>query len=197
MFDIWLRRQIDPVLNRMAASVAKAGMSANQLTIIGVAIGVGAATAIATGNFAAGLFLIAANRLFDGLDGAVARVSGATEWGGYLDILADYAFYVAVPIGFAIAIPGTGLAIALLASSFVLTAVSFLALAAILAGQDKGHGKKSFTYTTGLIEGGETIGAFILMCLLPQHAGTIALIVAVLCGLTALQRLWLARTLLR
>jgi phosphatidylglycerophosphate synthase len=197
MFDIWLRRRIDPVLDQMAIAAVRAGLSANFLTAIGAAAGLCAAIAIAHGQFSIGLALIVLNRLLDGLDGAVARIKGATQWGGYLDITADYSFYTAVPVGFAFAADANVLPALLLVSSFVMTAVSFLALAAILAGRDTGYGQKSFSYTTGLIEGGETIAAFILMCILPQFFTHCATVLAGLCLLTAAQRLSLARDLLR
>lgn len=196
MFDIWLRRRIDPVLDRTAIALAKVGATANQLTFVGALFGLGAAAAIAGGLFALGLALIGVNRFFDGLDGALARTSSPTAWGGYLDSLADYVFYVAVPLGFAFYDPVNIWPMLLLVSSFLLTAVSFLALAAILAGRDLGHGTKAFTYTSGLVEGAETIAAFILMCLLPQYVPVIATAFAGLCLLTAIQRLWRARSLL-
>lgn len=196
MFDIWLRRRIDPVLDRIAVASAKVGVTANQLTFVGALFGLGAAAAIAGGLFALGLALIGVNRFFDGLDGALARTSSPTAWGGYLDSLADYVFYVAVPLGFAFYDPVNIWPMLLLVSSFLLTAVSFLALAAILAGRDLGHGTKAFTYTSGLVEGAETIAAFILMCLLPYNVPVIATAFAGLCLLTAIQRLWRARSLL-
>jgi phosphatidylglycerophosphate synthase len=196
MFDIWLRRRIDPALDRIAAAAVNAGLSANMLTIAGAVLGLGAAWAVSDGQFGAGITLIGANRLCDGLDGAVARRTAPTAWGGYLDSIADYVFYVAVPIGFAYADADNLWPILLLVSSYVLTAVSFLALAAILSGRDMGHGQKSFTYTSGLIEGGETIAAYVAMCLLPQHVAVIATSLAVLCVITVLQRLWFARRIL-
>ena len=196
MFDIWLRQRIDPVLDRIATAAVNAGLSANMLTIAGAVLGLGAAWAISGGQFGAGIALIAANRLCDGLDGAVARRTAPTAWGGYLDSIADYVFYIAVPVWFAIADADNLWPILLLVSSYVLTAVSFLALAAILSGRDMGHGQKSFTYTSGLIEGGETIAAYLMMCLLPQHVAVIATLLAVLCLITVLQRLWFARRML-
>ena len=192
MFDIWLRRQIDPVLDWIGAGLAKNGMSANAITLAGAVVGVGAAVLIANGQWLAGLALVVANRVLDGLDGAIARHTKPTLWGGYLDSLADYLFYIAVPIGFAWANPVNVWPALLLVSSFTLTAVSFLALAAILAGRDMGHAQKSFTYTTGFMEGGETIAAFILMCLFPNHFPLLATVFAALCILTVGQRLWLA-----
>lgn len=197
MFDIWLRRQIDPALDRIGGGVAKIGVSANMITLAGGVVGVGAATCIAHGQWLSGLTLVAANRLLDGLDGAVARHAAPTAWGGYLDSLADYIFYIAVPLGFAWASPENVWPALLLVSSFTLTAVSFLALAAILAGRNMGHAQKSFTYSTGFMEGGETIAVFILMCLFPSQFPMLAMVFAVLCLVTVGQRLWLARRLLQ
>lgn len=197
MFDVQLRRLVDPVLERIAAAIAKSGLGANSVTIIGATVGVSAALAIAHGQTLAGLALIILNRIMDGLDGALARRNGPSVWGGYLDSLCDFLFYVAVPVGFAYAAPANIWPALLLVASFTLTAVSFLALAAIMAGRDMGHGEKAFTYSTGLMEGGETIAFFILMCLFPAQFPILAMVFTALCLVTVGQRLWLAQRLLR
>jgi phosphatidylglycerophosphate synthase len=196
MFDLQLRRLVDPALDQAAISVAKTGLSANIVTISGAVVGVAAAFAIAQNQMLAGLGLIILNRIMDGLDGALARRNGASLWGGYLDSLCDFLFYVAVPLGFAYADPANVWPALLLVASFTLTAVSFLALAAIMAGRDMGHGAKAFTYSTGLVEGGETIVFFIVMCLLPAYFSLLAMIFVLLCLATVAQRLWLAHRLL-
>jgi len=101
-----------------------------------------------------------------------------------------------VPLGFAFAAPANELSALILTASFILTVVSFLALAAIMAGRDLGHGVKAFTYSSGLMEGGETIAFFVAMCLFPALFPQLALLFAALCGVTVLQRLWQARRLL-
>lgn len=196
MFDVQLRRLVDPALERIAAAVSKSGLGANAVTIVGAAVGVAAALAIAQGQMLAGLALIILNRIMDGVDGVLARRNGPSAWGGYLDSLCDFLFYVAVPVGFAWAAPDNVWPALLLVASSTLTAVSFLALAAIMAGRDMGHGAKAFTYSTGLMEGGETIAFFIAMCLLPAHFPIMAMIFAALCIATVGQRLWLAHRLL-
>lgn len=197
MFDIWLRRRIDPALDRIGAGLSRRGISANAITLAGAVVGVSAAVLIANGQWLAGLALVVANRVLDGLDGAIARHIKPTAMGGYLDSIADYVFYIAVPLGFAWANPANVWPALFLVSSFTLTAVSFLALAAILSRRDMGHAQKSFTYTTGFMEGGETIAAFILMCLLPNQFPLLATVFAALCIMTVIQRLWLAHKLLR
>jgi len=195
MFDAKLRPLIDPPLNRAGKVLAAWGVTANALTLAGLALGLAGSAAIAFAEIGTGLALILANRLLDGLDGAVARANGPTSFGGYLDIVADFAFYVAVPLGFGVLAEANTLPALVLVASFVLTGVSFLAFAVIAAtrGEEtKAHGKKSFFYSTGLAEGGETIAVFIAMCLFPGWFGPIAYAYAALCILTVFQRSALA-----
>ena len=196
MFDAKLRPLIDPPLNRLGALLSAAGLTANGLTFMGLAIGLAGAAAIAWQYYALGLALIVANRLIDGLDGAVARVRGSTDLGGYYDIVADFAFYVSIPVAFGFADPANALPALVLVASFVLTGTSFLAFAVIAAkrGEEtEAHGRKSFFYSTGLAEGGETIAVFIAMALFPGWFAPIAWGYALLCVLTVCQRSLLAR----
>lgn len=200
MFDVALRRLVDPTLIRVATWVAGARISANTLTISGAVLGLSAAFFVAQSNFAAALVFILLNRIFDGVDGALARINGATEFGGYLDAVCDYAFYLSIPIAFGLLASVNQLPALLLVASFTLTAVSFLTFAAIAARytSDNGaHGPKAFFYSTGLMEGGETIAFFLLFCLFPALFPTLAIVFAVLCLLTVVQRLVLASRVFR
>jgi phosphatidylglycerophosphate synthase len=200
MFDARLRPLINPALDRMGAALARRGVSANQVSVAGAAFGALAGLAIGLGEPLAGLALVLASRLLDGLDGAIARASQPTDFGGYLDIICDYVFYLAVPLGFGFAAPANLPFALLLVAAFTLTAVSFLAYATLAAkqGLETGaHGPKSFFYSTGLAEGAETILAFVLMCLWPTAFAQIAAIFAGLCLLTVIQRSVIARRVFR
>ena len=191
MFDAVLRPLIDPPLNRAGKVLANMGVSANSLTFAGLALGLGGAIAIAFGQVWLGFALIIANRVFDGLDGAIARATAPTPLGGYFDIVADFAFYVSVPLGFGVMASANTLPALVLVASFVLTGVSFLAFAVIAAERGEATqalGKKSFFYSTGLAEGTETIAVFAAMCLFPTWFGGIAYAYAALCVLTVFQR---------
>lgn len=197
MFDARIRPYIDPALNALGRSLAKLGVSANMVTLSAVVPALAAGIAIAHHQYLTALLLIVINRMMDGIDGAVARVLGATDFGGYLDTLADYVFYVSVPAGFGFANLHDAQSAMLLIASFTLTCASFLVFAAIAArrGQEStAHGQKSFFYSTGLAEGAETILAFTLMCLFPQHFSLIATLFAALCLITVLQRSILAKS---
>ncbi|MEP5938443.1 MAG: CDP-alcohol phosphatidyltransferase family protein [Erythrobacter sp.] len=200
MLDARLRPLIDTPLNAMGRGIARAGMSANGVTMVGMMLGIGAGFSIAHNAFWWGLALVLANRLLDGLDGAVARASGQTDFGGYLDIVADFVFYIAVPVGFGFAAVHNQFPALVLVASFTLTGISFLAFATIAAkrgAETSDHGQKSFFYSTGIAEGAETIVAFVVMCLWPEHFPFIAFAYSAICVLTVLQRSMLARATFR
>ena len=196
MLDRHLRPIIDPPLNRLGGQMARMGLSANTVTLVGLGFGVAAALAVASGFFLLAVLLILLSRLADGLDGAVARAHGVTDFGGYLDITCDYVFYAAIPLAFVILDPGAnGVAGAFLLLSFYVNAGSFLGFA-ILAEKQKMHtevhGRKSLYFTSGLLEGTETIAFFLLLCLLPGWFAVLALGYGVLCLITATARVLLA-----
>ena len=200
MFDARIRPIIDGPLNAVGRGIARLGIGPNTVTLVGAALGIGAAFAIAQQAWLSGLALIVVNRLLDGLDGAVARATRMTDFGGYLDIVADFVFYTAIPVGFAIASPANQLAAACLLAAFALTGTSFLAFATLAAKrglETEAHGRKSFFYSTGVAEGAETIFVFLLMTVLPGWFVPIAFAYAALCLLTVAQRSVTAWLLLR
>ena len=191
MLDSRLRPIIDPPLDALGARLARIGLTANQVTLAGVVVGIAAGVAIGYQHYLLGLALLLSSRLFDGLDGAIARATRQTDFGGYLDIVSDFAFYIAVPIGFGFALPANLPFALILVGSFTLTGISFLAYAVMAAKQGReteAHGKKSFFYNSGLAEGTETITAFVLMCLMPQYFTIIAAIYSAMCVVTVFQR---------
>jgi phosphatidylglycerophosphate synthase len=191
MLDSRLRPIIDPPLDALGARLARIGLTANQVTLAGGAVGIAAGVAIGYQHYLIGLALLLFSRLFDGLDGAIARATRQTDFGGYLDIVSDFAFYIAVPIGFGFAASANLPFALILVGSFTLTGISFLAYAVMAAKQGReteAHGKKSFFYNSGLAEGTETIITFVLMCLMPQYFTIIAAIYSAMCVVTVFQR---------
>ena len=196
MLDIHARRLIDPPLDRWGRTLAATGVSANAITLLGLGLGLVAALAVALNAHMAALVLIGLNRLADGLDGAVARVHGKTDFGGYLDITCDFLFYGAIPIGFVWGAPDTAAhAGAWLLGSFYFNGATFLGYAILAerhAMQTAGRGAKSLYFTGGLLEGTETIAFFCCICLFPVHFAPLAWIFGGLCFITAVSRIMLA-----
>lgn len=196
MLDGWAHRKIAPVLERLAGPLASAGASANAVTVTGFAVGLAAAVAIASGHFWTGLVLVLVSRLSDGLDGAIARIKGRTDLGGYLDIVLDFTFYGAVPLGFVFADPAANaLAGAVLIFSFYVNGASFLAYAIMAEKRhmtSEARGAKSLFFTTGLAEATETLAVFVLFCLFPGWFAPLAYVFAALTLYTAVSRIVLA-----
>ncbi len=168
------------------------GMRADQITLAGLAIGLLAALAAALELYGLALLGLALNRLADGLDGAVARMTRPTDRGAFLDIALDFVFYAAFPVGFVFADPATnGLPGAALIASFILTGTSFLAFSVIaerrgLTAED--YPTKGIYYLGGLAEGAETIAVFAAFCLFPAAFPWIAWTFTIVCLITALTR---------
>lgn len=197
MLDGSARRLIGPVLEPLGRALARMGVSANAMTILAFAVGILAAAAIALGLFLIGLALIVLSRLADGLDGAVARASRQTDFGGYLDIVLDFVFYGMIPLAFVIADPeANGLAGAALLFAFYANGASFLAYAVFAEKREmktEARGRKSLYFATGLAEATETYIVFAAFCIFPGRFGPIAWFFAVVCLYTALSRIILAR----
>jgi phosphatidylglycerophosphate synthase len=176
MFDASLRPILETPLHWLAGGCIAVGLTANGLTILGFVFGVFCAVFVAMGFFVAALVCLILNRLCDGLDGAVARRSGSSDFGGYLDIVCDFLFYAMLPFAFMIFSQQNAVAAGFLMSSFFGTGSSFLAYAILEAKnpdalarkvQERGSQKKSFFYLGGLTEGAETIAIFVLMLVFP------------------------------
>ncbi|MFN7003940.1 MAG: CDP-alcohol phosphatidyltransferase family protein [Roseinatronobacter sp.] len=201
MLDRHLRPLIDPPLNRLGVRVAGLGLSANQVTLIGLAFALSAAGAILVEAWWLAIALILASRLADGLDGAVARATMVTDFGGYLDIVCDYLFYAAIPLALVMLDPQAhGVAGAFLLLSFYVNAGSFLGFAVLAEKKQMrsdAHGVKSLFFTGGLLEGTETIAFFVLLCLFPTWFVPLAWGFGVLCLITAGARVLLAAKVFR
>jgi phosphatidylglycerophosphate synthase len=194
MLDRFATALIRRAVERLAGATARTGVSANALTLTGFGLGLLAAALIATQNSLYALAAMAASRLCDALDGAVARIHAPTDAGGFLDIALDFLFYASIPLAFAIAAPeSNALAAATLLAGFIGTASSFLAFAALAAKrgmQNLAYPDKSIYFLGGLTEGTETLAFFVAMCLWPQHFAVFAYTFACLCAITTATRIW-------
>lgn len=193
MLDRLLLPVVKSVLQPVAAALARRRVGADGLTVTGFVIGLGAVPALVFQLYGVALVAILVSRLFDALDGAVARLNGPTERGAFLDISLDFAFYGCIPLGFALADPArNALPAAVLLAAFMGTGSSFLAFAVIAAKRgltSEVYPQKGIYYLTGLTEGAETIAALALMCVFPASFPLIAYVFAAACLVTTLTRL--------
>lgn len=194
MLDKYIVPLLRPTLARVAERIDRVGISADVLTVAGFFFGVACVPLVALGFPGVALVFLLINRLADGLDGELARLRNPTDAGGYLDITLDFIFYAIFPLGFALIDPSqNALPAAILIASFVGTGASFLAFATqaekrSIVSPDFSY--KSLFYLNGLAEGTETIICFSLMCLFPQHFAMFAWVFAMVCVITAINRVY-------
>ena len=194
MFDKNVQSILKPTFAVVAKVAVKAGLTANSVSVIGFFFGVAAAVSIAFQSYALGAILILTSRIFDGIDGTVARMTQVTDQGGFLDISLDFLFYSAIPLAFAFADPATNaLPAATLLAAFIGTASTFLAFAAIAEKRGMHSSNlpdKSFYFLGGLKEATETISIFVVMCVWPAYFAELAYGFAVLCCITIATRIY-------
>jgi phosphatidylglycerophosphate synthase len=193
MLDRFATTLLRPSVTATARVLARAGVAANGLTLLGFAIGLAAALAIALGAYLPGAALILLSRLCDALDGAVARQTRVTDAGGFLDIALDFLFYASIPLAFAFASPvANALPAAVLLAAFMGTSSSFLAFAALAAKRGLANADfpdKSIYFLGGLTEATETLAVFLALCVWPQHFAPLAYGFAMLCAVTTATRI--------
>lgn len=184
-------RFLHPVASRLAARVHP-----GTITVASMLFGLLAAVAVAEGRFGLGLLGWTVNRILDGLDGAVARAGGRqSDFGGYIDIIADFTVYSAIPIGVAIhfASAASWLATSVMLAAFYVNSASWMYLSALLEKRSAGAGQKneetSITMPDALVGGTETLLIYTSFLALPAFATRIFWLTAILTALSILQRM--------
>ncbi|MCH1614981.1 MAG: CDP-alcohol phosphatidyltransferase family protein, partial [Acidimicrobiales bacterium] len=90
MFDGNLRFGVDRVTSPIGRLLVRAGVSADQITVVGLLMSVAAAVSIGMGRLQLGLCLLILTALPDLLDGAVAKAAGtSSKRGAFFDSTAD------------------------------------------------------------------------------------------------------------
>ncbi len=189
MFDPELRVVKQRLLSPLAKQVS---VSASYLTGLGFAVGLLAVMFAWQGRYGLALLAWLFNRLLDGLDGEVARVkTQQSDWGGYLDILADFVIYALLPIG--LIMSNTSLsgwfALAFMLACFYVNAASWLYLSALLEKRQAKQEITSINMPKGLIEGTETIVLYCLFILFHNYLAILYSLMGLLVIITIFQRM--------
>jgi phosphatidylglycerophosphate synthase len=180
MLDPLLRRASDPVLGPLGARLSRL-TSANALTLSAFVCGVVALPDIRFQKYFFALGFLILRAVFDGLDGAIARVEGPTRFGAYLDQVLSLAIGAGVPFAFALAEPDRALAAMFLMFGLVIRA------GAAVGVRPSGAGVLGVALEqSGMLVGkSELFIAFALACVFPQWFSIIAYAVGILCFIAA------------
>jgi phosphatidylglycerophosphate synthase len=177
MFDDAVRTHVEPILAPVARGLGRMGFTPTAVTLATFLLACAAAVAIAGGQPVAGLALWLLSRVGDGLDGVLARESKqVTAFGGYLDITLDMAAYSAMVVAFATVHPEPRLAwLGILAGyALVITTTLALAGAAERAGRTVSVTNRTFQFTRGLAEAGETTLVYVAWIVFPSWVAPVA-----------------------
>lgn len=181
-------------------ALARHGVRPNHVTVAAFALAACAAALLALGHTYAALAVWLTSRVGDGLDGALARETRrSTAFGGYVDVTLDMAAYAAMVVGFAVLHPSHAVAWTAVAAGYVLVITTTLALsdAAGVLGRQVSGTDRTFQFTPGLTEAGETNIMYVLWTLFPSQIGWLVWIWVGALVLTAAQRTHLAWRALR
>lgn len=175
------------------------GVTPNQVTVAGCALGLGAAVAVASGHARIGIGVWLASRVLDGYDGLLAQLTGGqTLFGGYLDITLDMLAYTAMAVAFAFAMPEDWFLWILVVAGYVMAITTTLALSSLVERADRQlGGNRTIQFTPGLAEAGETSIIYVLLVLAPMFSPVILTVWIILLAGTLLQRTSAAYRLLR
>jgi phosphatidylglycerophosphate synthase len=190
MFDRRLRAAVDRPFAAVAGRAAAHGVRAEWVTLAGFLVGVGACVAIAVDQRIVALVLWLANRVADGLDGAIARSIGVADRGAFVDIVADFAIYGGFVVGVAYAQPESRVATVVLLFAYYMSGTAFLAWSSLAERRARiADDNRSLHFVGGLAEGTETILVYALLCIWPSATEAIVWIFAAAVGVTAVQRI--------
>lgn len=100
MLDLKGRKKAAPILEPIAAGLAKIGVTPTVVTIIGLAVTIGGAVLIGSGYLFWGGMAAGTGVTLDALDGPLARRLGrASDRGAFLDTMSDRLGEIAVWVG--------------------------------------------------------------------------------------------------
>ena len=174
MFDEPTRRLKNALLTPVARGILF--LTPTQLSLIGLLMAGFMFAALYQQNYVMGLVFWWLNRLFDGLDGIVAREqSSQSDFGGYVDIVCDFIAYALLPIGLVMGMQSqqNWIALVILLATFYVNSASWMYLSALLEKRNLGTAARgettSITMPQGLVAGFETIVFFSLFVIAPQY----------------------------
>ena len=95
-FNLFFR----PILTSIANILLKYKFLPNQITLFSFILGIFCFIFLSLGMIYIALFFFLLNRIFDGVDGTLARLTKPTDLGGFYDIISDFLIYALLPFGF-------------------------------------------------------------------------------------------------
>lgn len=148
MLDTHSHKYVQPLLTLIARLCRRLGVTADALTLAGLACGVLAALLVLFGQPVAGIATLWLSGLLDAADGTLARMTRPSPLGAIMDITFDRVVEVAMILALAWLHPEARMALLALTAIIVVGMSLFLSIGAAVANTSA----KSFHYAPGLAE---------------------------------------------
>lgn len=148
MLDTHSHKYVQPLLTLIARLCRRLGVSADALTLAGLACGVLAALLVLVGQPLAGVATLWFSGLLDAADGTLARLTRTSPLGAIMDITFDRVVEVAMILALAWLHTEARMALLALTAIIVVGMSLFLSIGAAVANTSA----KSFHYAPGLAE---------------------------------------------
>ncbi|MEM7343037.1 MAG: CDP-alcohol phosphatidyltransferase family protein [Chloroflexota bacterium] len=179
------RRWLPVIMKPLARLINRLGISPNTLTILGFLLTIGVGYVLSLGYIRIGGVLVLFSAIFDALDGTLARMSGrTTRFGAYLDSTLDRFSEAAIYLGLLIHFMGQN-------ATTEIVLIYLTIVGSLMVSYTRSRAESiGVSITQGLLTRTERI--VVLVFVLCFNLVTFGLwVLAILCNVTALQRMWL------
>ena len=199
MIDKWLSKsKFTKIVEKLAKRFFLSKISANQITIIALVLGLTSALSIFLSRFLmwnieliiCASILMFISFLFDAIDGAIARLEKPSVFGGILDIFCDRTVEVAIIISLISTDPLTLMWPGIFSLGTIILCISmFLLIGGVIEENKLDEHEKVIYYHHGLMERSETFLFLFFITILFQFRFILLWIFAFLVFITAILRL--------
>lgn len=193
MLDTHARKYVNPIIEFGARFFIKCNMSANNVTIIALLIGISTSFFIYFDMTIIAAILLWLSGYLDAVDGAIARSNNtSSSFGTLLDIVSDRIVEIGMIIALALRYEQVRLELIILLSCILMSMTVFLTVGAL----SERKGMKSFYYQAGVAERSEGFILFTIMFLFPNYLNITTNILSLLIIITVGQRFLEAKRIL-
>lgn len=193
MLDTHGRKYVDPIINSGASFLLKLKLTANNVTIIALLIGILTSVFIYFDMNIIAVFTLWISGYLDAVDGAIARKTNTTSlFGTLMDITFDRIVETCMILVLALKYVDARMSFIILLICIIISMTIFLTVGALV----EKKGIKSFYYQAGVAERSEGFIMFSLIILLPKYILFFTNIFSFIIFITIIQRIVEAKKLL-
>ncbi len=193
MLDTHGRKYVDPFINKGARFLSKLNLSANNVTVIALLVGIATSIFIYFDMKIIAVIMLWLSGYLDAVDGAIARTTKTTSmFGTLMDITFDRVVETSMVLAIGLKYVDVRINLIVLLIMIIISMTIFLTVGALAEKQ----GMKSFYYQAGVAERSEGFLLFTLMILFPSQLILFTNLFSLIIFITIIQRIVEAKRIL-